>query len=732
MHYILFLVLLVLALAGCGGGAGGGPAAPARSQWGLNSINADIAYRNIKSVKGQAAEPGSGVTIGFIDSGIDKDHPAFAGKKVTEEFLEGATDEKGQGRFSHGTGVASVAAGVRPVRTDAVPGVASGADIAMFAIPTRIARGNYRPISLAGLASADGDWAKNVNDVLNWRDGTRKVDILNLSVRYSGIIDSYSEQDLRANFGDAIAAMAQGPGDKTIFVWPAGNAHNDPCDPADLPQCENERVNAVSVEVLPGLAARIAELQGHTLAVVALRPASGSNPEQIAGFSNRCGIAADYCIAAPGQSVEIAYFGPDSGSVVRDFRPKDGTSFAAPMVAGGLALLKQLFRDQLLNTALVARLLETADNTGRYADRAVYGRGKMDLGAATSPVGILSVPVSRQQGGTAFLQSTRFQPGAAFGDGLTRSLASREIMALDDLGAPFWFRLDGFAPAAKGPPVSALLRGFLAARPAWQSPMTGTRLAAFRAGPRLGAAPAWLRVGFLETPAHTGGHLALTEGAFTTAFAGQGGLAAAAFTTEGTPARTGAAGATLMWRPADSPLGVQAGWLGEPRAVLGSVGGGAFGTLGGHTAFVGVEGHAEVGRWRMSANAEFGVVQPETGGGVIAGMSPLSTSAFALHAATAPAEWGAMRFSVSQPLRVERGRARLIVPAARTKAGAVVHRSVQAGLVPSGRQIDVAGQWSRRLAMGELRLGGVWSYRPGHRKAVDPEVAVLAGWRWAF
>ena len=734
MHYILFFVLLVVPLAGCGGGGGGGPAAtvPARSQWGLSSINADIAYRNIESVKGQAAEPGSGVTIGFIDSGIDKDHPAFAGKTVTEERLEGAADETGQGRYSHGTGVASVAAAVRPAGPDAVPGVASGADIAMFAIPTSISSGNYRPKSLAGLAGADDDWAKNVSDVLNWRDGNRKVDILNLSVGYSGIIDSYSEQNLRANFGDAIAAMAQGPGDKTIFVWAAGNAHNRTCLPADLPQCENERVNAVSVEVLPGLAARISELRGHTLAVVALRPASGSNPEQIAGFSNRCGIAVDYCIAAPGQSVEIAYFGPDSGSVVRDFRPKDGTSFAAPMVAGGLALLKQLFRDQLFNTALVERLLETADNSGIYADRAIYGRGKMDLGAATSPVGVLSVPVSGQQGGPALLQSTRFQPGAAFGDGLTRSLASREIMALDDLGAPFWFRLGGFAPAGKGPPVSARLRGFLAAGPAWQSPMTGTRLAAGGAGPRLGAAPAWLQVGFLETRAHAGGHLALAEGAFTTAFAGQGGLAAAAFTTEGTPARTGAAGATLMWRPAHSPLGVQAGWVGEPRALLGSVGGGAFGTLGGHTAFVGVEGHAEVGRWRMSAGAEFGVVQPETGDGVIAGMSPLSTSAFGLHAGTAPADWGAVRFSVSQPLRVERGRARLIVPAARTKAGAVVHRAVRADLAPSGRQIDVAGVWSRRLAMGELRLGGVWSYRPGHRKAAEPEVTLLAGWRWGF
>ena len=728
VRFVLVSLLLVLALTGCGGGGGGGPAATGPPPlWGLGSINADVAYDNIESLKGQAAEPGAGVTIGFIDSGIDQDHPAFAGKTVTEQHLEGTPDETGTSRFSHGTAVASVAAGRY--------GVAWGADIAMFAITLGRGGGNYVPISLGGLAGRNDDWAKRVSDALAWRDGSRAVDILNVSIAVNGIIDSYSEQQLRANFGDAIAAMAQtGATEKTIFVWGAGNAHNDPCEPADLSQCVNGKVNAVSVEVLAGLAARIAELRGHTLAVVALRPASGSAPEGIASFSNRCGIAAEFCIAAPGQAVGIAYFGPDSGSVVRDFRSGKGTSFSAPMVAGGLALLKQLFRDQLANTELVARMLETADNSGRYANRAIYGRGKMDLGAATSPVGMLSVPIARRAGGTtALLQSTRFQPGPAFGDGPSQSLASREMMALDDLDAPFWFGLGGFAPAADGPSVSARLRDFLASVSAWQSPMTGFRLAAGRSGLRRGAAPAWLRVGFLETPAHTGGgHLALAQGAFTTAVAGHGGLAAAAYTTRGTPARTPAMGATLMWRPEDSPLGVQAGWMGEPQALLGSVGHGAFGTLAGDTGFVGVEGNATLGNWRLGVNAEFGAVHPETRGGVIAGVSPLSTSAFALHAGTAPADWGAVRFSVSQPLRVERGRARLIVPAARTKAGAVLHRSVRVDLAPSGRQIDVAGQWSRALARGELRLGGVWSYRPGHGKAADPEVTLLAGWRWGF
>ena len=140
-----------------------------------------------------------------------------------------------------------------------------------------------------------------LDTVLGWRDGARKVDILNLSFGANGIIDNYTEQQLRQNFDSAIAAMAQaGVDEKTILVWGAGNAHGQGasfCEPPS-PDCNSEGIDAVSVEVFPGLAARIAELRGHTVAVVALREDDG----RIASFSNRCGIAAAYCIAAPGKT----------------------------------------------------------------------------------------------------------------------------------------------------------------------------------------------------------------------------------------------------------------------------------------------------------------------------------------------------------------------------------------------------------------------------------------------
>ena len=550
------------------------------------------------------------------------------------------------------------------------------------------------------------------------RPGVPRVDILNLSVGHSGIIDSYTEEDLRANLGRAIAAMAQTDAEeKTILVWAAGNAHGRRCI-APTEHCENDgeggSINAVSVEVMPGLVARIEELQGHSIAVVALR-----QDGEIAGFSNRCGIAADFCIAAPGERIRVAYLGPhpDTGLPARGWDTVRGTSFAAPMVAGGLAVMKQLFRDQLSNTELVTRLFETAEDEGVYADRAVYGHGAMDLRAATWPVGVLDVPVEseRADGAGAALLGTRLQAGAAFGDGLERSLAGTEIAAFDDLGAPFWFDLGDFTAGAAARSMAADVHEPPA--PAWS---------------RSGEGVHW-RVGYREPPGEGGdGHVALAARAVTLTLSDRNALSGTAFTTEGAAGQPPASGAVVTWRPAESPLGLHAGWMHERETLLGSSADGAFGALSADAAFVGIEADAELGGWRLGADAEVGVVHSTPSGGIVNGVSPLTTTAFTLHASTAFAGDGSILLSVSQPLRVERGSAALSVPAGRTKAGTVVRSPLAAGLAPSGRQIDVSAQWQQPLSVGEVSVGAVVTHQPGHRSAADPELHFLSGWRWAY
>ena len=207
------------------------------------------------------------------------------------------------------------------------------------------------------------------------------MDFLNLSIGSQGLIDGYTETELRSVMAQTIAAIAQeGAEEKTVFVWAAGNDNGVRCRPTQ-PYCLKGRVVAASPSLEAGLAARISELRGHTVAVVGV----GEDGE-IAENSNRCGLAADWCIAAPGDGINLAWFGPDEEGTpgVRGTRIEGGTSFAAPMVSGGLAVMKHHFRSQLSNTDLLARLLETADRSERYADEKVYGRGLMDLGAATA------------------------------------------------------------------------------------------------------------------------------------------------------------------------------------------------------------------------------------------------------------------------------------------------------------------------------------------------------------
>ena len=612
-------------------------------QWGLAAIRADYAYANLALQYGADVMPGSGQTIGFIDSGVHEPHPMFHGKRVSERFLPGAVDEDGT-QTSHGTAVASVAAGGRaplsdPLVSDYPLGVAWGADVAMFAIPLDSGGGDYLPISLASLQSGANDWVVRMNAVRNWRDGSRSLDFLNLSIGYPGIIDDYSKTDLETNFRTAIDAFAQTGARKTILVWSAGNDHGDPCDyvsttcVTDPDDPTKKFVNAVSVDVMSGLVSLFPELQGHSVAVVSV----GNDPDpedrvpvvddwKISDFSNRCGIAAAYCIAAPGMWVRTAYFGPHRYTNLPSvgYGTSRGTSFAAPMVTGGLAVMKHFFRSQLSNNGLLDRMFRTANKTGDYADSTIYGQGLMDLGAATSPVGVLRVSNGRSVDGPGVkFADSRFQSGAAFGDGFETLFENREIVAFDALGAPFWHRLRDVASAAPRPSVLARLRHLLA-RPAGPSlgmaadsqvPPDG-----LMPGARSGSA-AWSLAYRDAPPDSAASHLGLAGRALVLAHAGGRGLTAAALTSEGIAGERPVSAAAIGWQPEKGPLGLRAGLVQERESVLGTAGAGAFGGLRGSTVFTGLEAVGTLGRWRIGAQVEMGAVDPATQGGMISDVS---------------------------------------------------------------------------------------------------------------
>ena len=197
-----------------------------------------------------------------------------------------------------------------------------------------------------------------------------------------------------------------------VFANANGGKHNDPNIEAVLPLY-------------------FSDLKPGWLAVAALQ----YEDAEIVGFSQRCGAAADWCIAAPGEmnlpereSNQWAFGG--------------GTSFAAPYVTASLAALKSLF-PSLTWHQIRTRILATADKTGPYADRQLYGQGRLNLDAASRPVGQTSLAVgTRTDGpvlpvsGAAITLPDRFSASA---------VADGSLLMLDSFQrAPFFVKLNSF------------------------------------------------------------------------------------------------------------------------------------------------------------------------------------------------------------------------------------------------------------------------------------------------
>ena len=397
-HAAFRLLLLAgtgLPLAACGGAGGPSPTplastpaavTPAPTPAPTPAINYDTAeYRRSTAASQsgaitawQAGATGSGVTIGFIDSGIDVNSPEFAGR-----IAPASRDVSGQGRTvqdvsGHGTAVAGVAAAGR--NDTGIMGVAFAATIAAFRADNGQCNDgcSYTDSAIAaGLDAAQAAGARVVNISLG---------------------GSNASPTLRNSFTRTVNAG-------TVLVFSAGNDSASQPDP--LPLAALNTTGAQNVIIVGAI------------------DSNGA----ISDFSNRAGFAQNNFLVAVGQSVRS--FDHTGAAFLYS-----GTSFSAPTVSGAAALLAQAFPN--LTGARIAEILfTTADDLGAPGPDPVFGRGRLNITRAMSPIGQTSlagttVAVSPTPAGSL---------GGAMGNGLSTGSALRTVPVTDAFDRSYSFAL---------------------------------------------------------------------------------------------------------------------------------------------------------------------------------------------------------------------------------------------------------------------------------------------------
>ena len=295
---------------------------------------------------------GRGVRIGFLDSGIQRNHPALKDRVVANlNYIGSGNNLSVDDVVGHGTAVAQTAAG-RPFGSWP-GGIAQNAELVSARIisdkpPEDDGTGGGNEISgPLGLAPIHQDLI------------ARNVKIMNNS--WGGLY--WNNLGVTAQIAAEYRPFINNHGGLVVFA--SGNSSfANPSDTAALPS--KAGLNGTT----PG-----ADLERGWLTVGAL--AEGSTT-QLASYSNACGVAMRYCLVAPGT---VIVSGTNDRPDTPTYYRYSGTSLAAPLVSGAAALVWEAF-PYFDNDLVRQTLLGTATDIGAPGVDAVFGYGLLNVGKA--------------------------------------------------------------------------------------------------------------------------------------------------------------------------------------------------------------------------------------------------------------------------------------------------------------------------------------------------------------
>lgn len=470
---------------------------------------------------------------------------------------------------------------------------------------------------------------------------------------------------------------------------------------------QNDR-NATSAGIMEALPLFAPELEPSWLAVISGVPTFDSERIlSVQRLSAPCLQAARWCLVADG-TWRAASAVSNSGyqNVVV------GTSFAAPVVSGAIALLAQAFPN-LTPHDLRARLIATADNrfagftaagrlevipgTGFYHDYSTeWGHGFLDVRAALLPIGM---PVARMADGTAQrVDQPLIVGGGASGDAVARSLSAVPVLVTDLLGGDFTMPGEALAATATAAPVSERL---------WTA-MFGN----------ISRSGLMREFGGGEMTLHQGPvYLSLLgpeAGGGRTGFAG----------TE--PTLAAAIGQSLDAAGGELFIGLNIAH--DDGTLMPGIGGAASTLAALDLAFtrqIGQAGFIELG-------GTFGL-SPGGSGAAMSDRSDVRFNAFRIETGKTDVLRTGDRLSLglSLPVAVTSGGAQIALPVGRSATG-IQHRDVGIDYSPEDREIDLSITYGTPFGQGgELFLGAIHAINHGH-VAGQQDTAAILGFRMAF
>lgn len=356
---------------------------------------------------------GKNVKLGVLDGGFIVKHP-FSGKRITPlkfqlttpegelrtydptypQFEVNKTEKDGQpalqiGYEVHGASVTGVISAKSDEKLGFKGGIAKDADVyistnerkrsleELLAEAKKEQEGeeqDEKEPSLSELAESDlligtdkdmvferSEWATALNKLIDKKlfaiNNSWNIDPVSDDIK---VIDKFYQSVKKSTDHPLIQALMNAKEKDALLVFATGNEKK-----------KQPGVMAMMPRYFP-------ELERIYLAVAAV-----DNKKKITEYSNHCGVSKNWCLTAPGDLHVLNATPDENKKPIYSLLASNGTSIAAPVVTGALAIVKERF-DYLTPSQIRDTLLTTATDLGEKGVDSVYGWGLLNVEKALS------------------------------------------------------------------------------------------------------------------------------------------------------------------------------------------------------------------------------------------------------------------------------------------------------------------------------------------------------------